>query len=117
MSITTSPSIHEQQLAELLQRRIDAQQLTLPLLPRVVTDVLRLTGDDGADVRQLAALIESDQSLAGHVLRTAQAAAFGGAEITSLRAALQRLGMRNVATIAIAAASTWAARFWNSRKP
>ncbi len=98
------PSARERELAELLQRRIDEHRLQLPLLPRVVADVLRLTGDDGADVRQLAALIESDPSLAGHVLRTAQAAAFGGAEVTSLRAALQRLGMRNVATIAIAAA-------------
>lgn len=101
---TTSPFLREQQLAELLQRRIDERRLQLPLLPRVVTDVLRLTGDEGADVRQLATLIESDQSLAGHVLRTAQAAAFGGIEINSLRAALQRLGMRNIATIAIAAA-------------
>lgn len=104
MSFVTSASLHEQQLAELLQRRIDDQQLKLPLLPRVVTEVLRLTAAEGADVRQLAELIERDQSLAGHVLRTAQAAAFGGAEVTSLRAALQRLGMRNVATIAIAAA-------------
>ena len=101
---TTTALPHEQPLAELLQRRIDEHRLQLPMLPRVVTDVLRLTGDSGADVRELALLIESDQSLAGHVLRTAQAAAFGGAEVTSLRVAVQRLGMRSVATIAIAAA-------------
>ncbi len=102
--MTNTYSAHEQQLADLLQRRIDERCLQLPLLPRVVTEVLRLTGDTSADLRQLTALIEGDQSLAGHVLRTAQAAAFGGLEVGSLRAALQRLGMRNIATIAITAA-------------
>jgi HD-like signal output (HDOD) protein len=94
----------DRMLGDWLQRRIERRELKLPMLPQVVTDVLRLAGDDDADLRDLAGLIERDQSLAGHVLRTAQAAAFAGAPIASLRAALQRLGMRNTAAIAVAAA-------------
>jgi HD-like signal output (HDOD) protein len=91
-------------LGDWLRRRIERRELRLPMLPQVVTEVLRLAGDEGADLRDLTDLIERDQSLAGHVLRTAQAAAFAGAPIASLRAALQRLGMRNTAAIAVAVA-------------
>lgn len=98
-------SPEELELTRRVQRLLDQRQLNLPLLPQVVTEVLQLAGDEDADLRRLGALIETDQSLAGHVLRTANSAAFSvSGPISSLRQAMARLGLRNVSQIALAAA-------------
>jgi len=104
MTDSDRPDPQERQLVQRIQRLLDQRQLNLPLLPRVVTEVLRLVNDDNADLRRLSALIETDQSLAGHVLRTANSAAFGTEPIASLRQAVARLGLSHVAQIALAAA-------------
>lgn len=100
------PAPQEQQLAQRMQRLLDQRQLNLPLLPQRVAEVLRLIGDENADLRRLETLIEADQSLAGHVLRMANSAAYqvAGQPITSLRQATARLGLQQVAQIALAAA-------------
>ncbi len=95
----------EQALVLRLQMRIDLRQLQLPLLPRVVAQVLNLINDQTSDSRKLAALVRTDPSLAGNVLRVANSAAYSFAfPVTSLQQALTRLGMRGVGEIAMAAA-------------
>ena len=89
---------------QLLQQRIDQGQLDLPMLPQVVTEVLALVEDPDSEMAQLAALIQTDQSLAGHVMRIANSAAFNAAvPIASLQQGISRLGMQNIAEIALTA--------------
>jgi len=99
--------VEEQELAtarQLLQQRIDEGQLDLPVLPQVVTEVLALVEDPESEMAQLAALIQTDQSLAGHVMRIANSAAFNAAvPIASLQQGISRLGMQNIAEIAVTA--------------
>jgi len=47
--------------------RIAKDELALPLLPHVATEVLNLTSDPDADMPKLAALIQQDQSIASQV--------------------------------------------------
>lgn len=87
-----------------LQQRIDDGQLDLPMLPQVVTEVLALVEDPESEMAQLASLIQTDQSLAGHVMRIANSAAFNAAvPIVSLQQGISRLGMQNIAEIALTA--------------
>lgn len=91
-----------QVVAQKLNAQIEAGSIELPLLPKVVADVLALVNDPESTAQQLSALIHRDQALAAHVLRVGNSAAYGGrGRITSLQQAVTRLGMRVLAEIAI----------------
>jgi HD-like signal output (HDOD) protein len=86
-----------------LAERIRHGTFDLPLLPQVVNDVLALTQDGEADVAALSDLVHRDPSLAGHVLRVANSAAYAGSQaIVSLQQAITRLGMKLLSEITIA---------------
>jgi len=88
-----------------LERRIAGDELDLPLLPTVATQVLELAGDESVDAKSLADLVESDPSLAGNVLRVANSAVYAPVEpIVSLHQAVSRLGLRTVGDIAVSVA-------------
>jgi putative nucleotidyltransferase with HDIG domain len=90
-------------LRALLERRFADEGLELPLLPDTAAQVLSLCNEETCDARSLAALIERDQSLAGHVLRVSNSAAWAPKEpIVSLQQAVSRLGTSNLCEIAIA---------------
>lgn len=98
------PAGAEDAVAEGVQRRIDAGDVQVPLLPKVAAEVLALAQDPRSDAARLAALIHGDQALAGHVLRLANSAALSArAPIVSLRQAVARLGMAEIGGIALAA--------------
>jgi HD-like signal output (HDOD) protein len=79
-------------------------RLTLPVLPNVAAEVLASSVDERADASRLATLIQRDQSLASHVLRVCNSAAFRGAsEIVSLQQAIARLGMLRIREMALSA--------------
>lgn len=87
-----------------LQQQIEQGRIELPLLPQIASQVLQLANDDDSDAAQLAKLIQSDQALAGHVLRVANSAAYSPTiQLASLQQAVARLGMQNVTEIALAA--------------
>ncbi|MBN4055172.1 HDOD domain-containing protein [bacterium AH-315-K03] len=91
-------------ISEKLSQRIANKKLSLPMLPQVTTQVLSLVNDVDSDAAALAKLIQSDQALAGHVMRIANSAAYSPmAKMTSLQQASARLGMQNIADIAMAA--------------
>ena len=93
-----------QQIAAVLQTRIDAGDIDVPLLPEVAGKVVTLSQDPESDAAQLAQLIQSDQSLAGHVMRIANSAAYSpNATLVSLQQAITRLGMGLISDIAMAA--------------
>lgn len=49
--------------------RIAKDELNLPLLPHVATEVLNVTSDPDADIVNVAALIQQDQALASKVMK------------------------------------------------
>lgn len=87
-----------------IEQRINEKNLEVPMLPEVAGKVVRLTQDPESDAANLAQLIQSDQTLAGHVMRVANSAAYSpNATMVSLQQAITRLGMRVISEIALAA--------------
>lgn len=93
------------ELRQSLLRRIERDELELPILPDVASRVLSLCQDPDGDASKLSTLIQSDPALAGNVLRIANSAAYAAREpIVSLQQAVSRLGMTAMGDIAVAAA-------------
>ncbi len=91
-------------ISEKLQQRIVHDQLDVPMLPEVAGKVMRLTQDPDSESVDLARLIQSDQILAGKVMRAANSAAYSpNSSIVSLQQAITRLGMKLIAEIALSA--------------
>lgn len=75
----------------------------LPVLPRIAKQLLNLKDDENAGVIQLTQVIGSDPVLAAQFLKASNAAFFVNArEITSLEAAINRIGFSMVLNIALA---------------
>jgi len=92
------------EVASLLEQQLISKQVDVPLLPDVASRVLSLSSDPDSDAAQLAKLIQSDQALAGHVMRIANSAAYTpNASMVSLQQAIARLGMNLITEIALAA--------------
>jgi HD-like signal output (HDOD) protein len=85
----------------LLERRLRAGTLDLPLLPEVAIRVMRLSAGEHGSAGQLAAIIHADPALTMYVLRVAASAAKrpSGA-IVSLHHAVTWLGFDEIANIA-----------------
>ncbi|MEE2643037.1 MAG: HDOD domain-containing protein [Planctomycetota bacterium] len=91
-------------LASLLSDAIEQNQLEVPMLPTVATRVITLTQDPDTDARHLSDLIQGDQSLAAYVMKIANSPAYTpDGNLVSLQQAIARLGMKNIAEIAITA--------------
>jgi len=94
----------EPELEALLNQAIAEGFVEVPILPEVANKAFMLANDKESDASQMAQLIESDPSLAGHVMRIANSAAYTPmANLTSLQQAIARLGMVTVSEIAISA--------------
>ena len=99
----TAPTSPKHQIAAELEEGLNSSSLELPVMPRVASKVFTLTSDPNAEVSDLPKLIQSDQSMASHVLRIANSAAYGGGDqIVSLQQAVARLGINLLGEIAIA---------------
>ncbi len=86
----------------LLENRLQSD-LELPFLPDTASQVLSLCNDERCDAQKLSELIQRDQSLAGHVLRVANSAAYAPTEpIVSLHQAVSRLGIDVICDISVA---------------
>ena len=84
-----------------LANLIDRKELALPVLPEIPNKVLTMTTNPEMNISELSNLIHQDQSLASHVLRVSNSAAYGGSrQIASLTQAITRLGARLVGDIA-----------------
>jgi HD-like signal output (HDOD) protein len=97
-------SVKGQRIAALLAVQIEEKQLDVPILPEVANKALRLTQDPDSTATAMANLIQSDQSLAAHVMRIANSVAYTPlANLVSLQQAVARLGMGAMSEIALAA--------------
>tara|TARA_R110002050_G_scaffold57423_3_gene129051 strand:+ start:190623 stop:191486 length:864 start_codon:yes stop_codon:yes gene_type:complete len=92
-------------LAETLEHLINRGGIEVPMLPEVANKALLLAQNPDSDASEMAKLIQSDQSLAGHVMRIANSAAYTPmSNLVSLQQAIARLGMGAISEIALAAA-------------
>jgi len=91
-------------LTPLIDAQIEEGNIEVPMLPQVANKAVTLAQDPDSDATQMAQLISGDQSMAGHVMRIANSAAYTpSASLTSLQQAIARLGMGLISEIAVAA--------------
>ncbi len=78
--------------------------LKLPVFNDVAIKIQSIAKGDDFEVAEVERLIQSDQALAAEVLRAANSPFFGGlAQITTVRAAIVRLGLKQVAQLVLLA--------------
>jgi HD-like signal output (HDOD) protein len=89
---------------ESLKQTILEGFIEVPMLPEVANRALALAQDPDSDASEMAQLIQSDQSLAGHVMRIANSVAYTPlSNLVSLQQAIARLGMGVISEITLAA--------------
>lgn len=94
-----------QLLAGPLERLINRGDIDVPMLPEVANKALLLAQNPDSDASEMAQLIQSDQSLAGHVMRIANSSAYTPlSNLVSLQQAIARLGMGVISEISLTAA-------------
>jgi HD-like signal output (HDOD) protein len=77
-----------------------------PVLPSVLVDLLELSRDPDADLKEIRAAFERDPLVTARVLRLAQSAVYGLASpVHTLDAALVRLGLRQLTMLCAEAAT------------
>jgi HD-like signal output (HDOD) protein len=87
-----------------IEERLQARRLTVPVLPSVAAMVLAVINDPGADINSLTGAIRRDPSLAGHVVKYANAPLLrAGSPVLTVGQAISRLGIRTVADVVFAA--------------
>jgi HD-like signal output (HDOD) protein len=88
----------------ILLKRIEDNDIEVPLLPEVARKVVSLANDTDSDASQLAKVIQSDQAMAANILRIANSPAYSPTgNVVSLQQAVSRLGMQTMSEVAIAA--------------
>lgn len=89
-------------LEELVEARISAGNIELPVFPSSAREVISLCEAADVDAKKLADVIRRDASLAGHFLAMANSAAFGArSQLVTLQQALTRLGLAQTKQIAM----------------
>jgi HD-like signal output (HDOD) protein len=95
---------HLKSISQAILEKLETNDVDVPMLPEVAGNVVSLTQNPDSDASDLAKLIQADQTLAAHVMRVANSAAYSpNASIVSLQQALARLGMQTITEIALAA--------------
>ncbi len=89
-------------ILDIIEGTIARGELDLPPFSDIAMRLQEMAQSDNFDVGEIENLILSDQALAASVLRAANAPFYGGlAEITSVRNAVVRLGIRDVVNLVV----------------
>lgn len=90
-------------LQESLIRALASDRLQLPAFPAVAMKLQQALHDPNTRVADLEAMIVGDQALASQILRAANSSMYKGLQhITTIQKAIIRLGVRQVAMLAMA---------------
>jgi HD-like signal output (HDOD) protein len=90
----------EKSLVDIIHERVSANTLQLPVFHHVALKLMHILSREDFSIAQVAQMILEDQALASHVLRMANSAFFGGlSQVTTIRDAIVRLGVRQVTNI------------------
>lgn len=95
-------SPHIEKSASELKEAIAQGKVDVPVLPEVAQKVMALAQDPESDAPQLAAIIQTDPTMGGHVMRIANSAAYTpSSNLVSIQQAIARLGMVEISNIAL----------------
>src|SRR2546430_6826407 len=96
MSLALGNGMKEQLIARILQCP------SLPSLPTIALDVLRLAQCDEVDIAEIARTISRDPALASKILRTVNSSFYGRSQsISTISHALVILGLQSVKTLVL----------------
>src|SRR5262245_54518254 len=104
--------LSEEEVGELTERRIDRVRAAvekllavaptdarLPILPETASEALAPANDPATPMNRLERVVGRDAVLASRMLMVASSAAYAGASVRTLHAALQRMGSGTVRDI------------------
>jgi len=90
----------EQSIASLIEEAINQGGIELPVFHRVALKIQQLLAMDDYDIRAVARLIHQDQSLASHVLQSANSSFYAGlSPVKTIQDAVIRLGARSMLNV------------------
>ncbi|MCB1876386.1 MAG: HDOD domain-containing protein [Chromatiales bacterium] len=91
-------------LRELIDERIQEDNLKLPVAHNIALKLQQALRDPKSDAKTMERLILEDQALAGQILKVANSAFFAGLnKVETIQRALVRLGLKQVANLAMVA--------------
>ena len=97
----------EQKILQMLEAKINANQLVLPSMPDVFLQVKKIVDDPNSNIRNIANTITRDPSLTARILKVANNAMYrGSSEITNLQLAVSRMGLQLIRTLVTSHAIT-----------
>jgi putative nucleotidyltransferase with HDIG domain len=106
-SIDSKSKIIDEIKYEALRAKIIAKAETVPPLPKVAEDLVRLSIQENADMSEIIEKIKSDQGLASKVLKLINSPFYGmRSEITSIERAVVYLGLNSIKNIALSMSIT-----------
>ena len=76
----------------------------LPVLPQAVSNILRLADDPNASQRDLEKAFEKDPAIAAKILKVANSAYYGGANIPTIGRAISYLGISAIRSLVVGVA-------------
>lgn len=95
----------QESLKQMLQYKIQHDQLLLPTLPEVALKVRQRSADPDISLPQMAELIGQDPALAARMIKVANSAFMGRSiKVNTLNQAVTRIGLSQIRNIAIAMA-------------
>ena len=103
-------------LVNRLAASLKNDNLIIPAMPELVTKLSRLVGDSNVTTKELARVIGSDTGVTAQVIRLSQTLRYSnpGTTITSLPAAISRIGLNSTVSMALALAIEQSFYFRNS---
>lgn len=81
-----------------------ARSENLPVLPQVVSSVLKLADDPDASPRAMERIVERDPAITAKILRVANSPFYGGNKISSIGRAISMLGLNSVRSLVVGVA-------------
>lgn len=103
VSAAVPPPIPKLDLEVMLTKRLEADKLRIPPYPAIALKLQQIASSGRNGTRDICAIVTADAALVAAVLRRANAAASGSATvITSLEAAVNRIGIEDVLRLALA---------------
>ncbi|MDG1891382.1 MAG: HDOD domain-containing protein [Verrucomicrobiota bacterium] len=103
MSYVEEPTVldYYDALEVAVEQKLIAGDYKLPILPVIATKLIGRLSNDNEDLESIAALVQQDQTLAGHVLRFSNSVLFAGnAPVSSLQEAIARVGFKVIGEFA-----------------
>jgi len=92
-------------LIDVVQKKLDEGNITLPVLNPVAMDLRMMLADDSYDPADAAELIEQDPALASQILKMSNSAFFAGLRnVATVREAIVRVGSQKVVDLVTAVA-------------